>query len=60
MEKDLAGFETALREKERSRGTREQYLRAVTRFLTDLGGGELTREAAAEWRDGLLRQGYGS
>ncbi len=58
MEKELTGFETALREKERSRGTREQYLRAVKRFLSDTGGAEPTREAAAEWRDGLLRQGY--
>ena len=58
MEKELMGFEAELRGKERSQGTREQYLRAVARFLTDIGDAPLTHEAAAEWRDGLLREGY--
>ena len=58
MEKELAGFDAMLRDKERSRGTREQYLRAVARFLQDLGGGELSRETVAAWRDSLTARGY--
>ena len=53
----LADFGRRLRESERSESTVENYLRAVRRFAAWLGGGELTREAAALWKEELCRSG---
>ena len=51
-------FSDALTAEERSAGTIEKYVRDVRRFAAWLGGGEVTRERTAAWRDGLLERGY--
>ena len=51
-------FSDTLTEEERSAGTIEKYVRDVRRFAAWLGGGEVTRERTAAWRDGLLERGY--
>ena len=54
----LGAFARTLRERERSPGTIEKYLRDIRAFAAWLEGAEVTRERAAAWRDGLLEQGY--
>lgn len=54
----MEGFERALAAEERSRGTIEKYLRDVSAFLCWLGEREMTKEAAAGWKEHLLAQGY--
>ena len=56
--KEIRQFSDALAEEERSAGTIEKYVRDVRRFAAWLGGGEVTRERTASWRDGLLERGY--
>lgn len=56
--RELRAFEEYLRSEERQRGTVEKYLRDVRAFAAWLGGGEVTREGAARWRDQLLEKGY--
>ena len=51
-------FSDALTAEERSAGTIEKYVRDVRKFSAWLGGGEVTRERTAAWRDGLLERGY--
>ena len=53
-----AAFARALRAAERSPGTIEKYLRDVCQFAAWTGGGAVSREGAAAWRDGLLERGY--
>ena len=55
---EIRQFSDALAEEERSAGTIEKYVRDVRRFAAWLGGGEVTRERTASWRDGLLERGY--
>lgn len=54
----LGKFTLMLRERERSPGTIEKYLRDIRAFAAWLGGAEVTRERAAAWRDDLLERGY--
>ena len=54
----LQAFEGYLWNEDRQRGTIEKYLRDVRAFAAWLGGGEVTREGAARWRDQLLEKGY--
>lgn len=54
----LGKFTLMLRERERSPGTIEKYLRDIRAFAAWLGGAEVTRERAAAWRDDLLGRGY--
>ena len=54
----LGKFTLMLRERERSPGTIEKYLRDIRAFAAWLGGAEVTRERAAAWRDSLLERGY--
>ncbi len=53
-----AAFARALRAAERSPGTIEKYLRDVCQFAAWAGGGEVSRERTAAWRDSLLEGGY--
>ena len=54
----LGAFARTLRERERSLGTIEKYMRDIRAFTAWLEGAEVSRERAAAWRDGLLEQGY--
>ena len=54
----LGKFTLMLRERERSSGTIEKYMRDIRAFYAWLEGAEVTRERAAAWRDGLLERGY--
>lgn len=51
-------FEEFLREEEKSRATREKYLRDVQRFMDDLGSLRITKERVADWKQALLDRGY--
>ena len=51
-------LQRALRERDKSIGTREKYLRDVGCFAKWLNGAEITGENGAAWRDSLLKQGY--
>ena len=53
-----AAFVRALRAAERSPGTIEKYRRDVCQFAAWAGGGEVSRERTAAWRDSLLEGGY--
>ena len=55
--RELAGFAEALRAEERAAGTVEKYGRDAAEFAGWLGERELTREAAAEWKEQLLASG---
>ena len=57
-EGQTAAFARALRAAERSPGTIEKYLRDVCQFAAWTGGGAVSREGAAAWRDSLLEGGY--
>ena len=50
-EGQTAAFARALRAAERSPGTIEKYLRDVCQFAAWAGGGEVSRERTAAWRD---------
>ena len=54
----LEAFAKALRERDKSIGTREKYLRDVGCFAKWLNGAEITGENGTAWRDSLLKQGY--
>ena len=54
----LTTFARHLRQAERSPGTIENYLRHVRSFAAWLGGGPVTKEAAAEWKAHLVSEGY--
>lgn len=55
----LEEFEKHLRERERSRGTIEKYVRDVRAFAAwSAGRKEITRETASEWKKHLLQSGY--
>ena len=54
----LGVFARTLRERERSPGTIEKYMRDIRAFAAWLEGAEVTREQAVAWRDGLLERGY--
>ena len=53
-EGQTAAFARALRAAERSPGTIEKYLRDVCQFAAWAGGGAVSRERTAAWRDSLL------
>ena len=57
-EGQTAAFARALRAAERSPGTIKKYLRDVCQFAAWAGGGEVSRERTAAWRDSLLEGGY--
>ena len=50
----ITGFAQYLRQAERSSGTIENYLRHVRAFAAWLGGGPVSKEAAAGWKAHLL------
>ena len=54
----LSAFTEWLKSEEKSPGTIEKYLRDVGAFAAWLGERELTKEAAAEWKEHLLAEGY--
>ena len=53
----LEAFAAQLRQEERSPGTVEKYLRDVAAFAAWLGSAEASREAAAGWKETLVKQG---
>ena len=53
----IAAYAQALREEERAPATVEKYLRDVRAFAAFVGGGAVTRERAAGWREHLLSGG---
>ena len=53
----LASFRAFLREEERSAATVEKYLCEVRQFFAYLDGNEVTKAAAAAWKEHLLREG---
>ena len=53
----LTAYRVHLRAEERSAATVAKYLHDVGAFTAWLGGGELTREAVADWKGELLRRG---
>ena len=55
--RQLAAFRARLREEERSEATVEKYLREARRFAAWLGGGAVTKAAAAGWKEALLSRG---
>ena len=54
----IIAFVNHLRAEERSEGTIENYVRHVRTFAAWLGGGEVTKEAAAAWKGQLVSSGY--
>ena len=54
----ITTFARHLRQAERSPGTIENYLRHVRAFAAWLGGGPVTKEAAAGWKEHLIDKGY--
>ena len=54
----ITDFAKHLRQAERSSGTIENYLRHVRAFAAWLGGGPVTKEAAADWKAHLISEGY--
>ena len=54
----ITGFAQYLRQAERSSGTIENYLRHVRAFAAWLGGGPVSKEAAAGWKAHLIDKGY--
>ena len=54
----LTTFARHLHQAERSPGTIENYLRHVRAFAAWLGGGPVTKEAAAGWKEHLIDKGY--
>ena len=54
----IEAFTQHLRREERSEGTIENYVRHVRTFAMWLGGGEVTKEAAAAWKGQLVSSGY--
>ena len=54
----LAGYSDFLRQRDRSTGTIEQYVRDVGAFLRFLDGRFLTSEHPAAWKAHLLHQGF--
>ena len=54
----IAAYGRYLQAEERSAGTREKYLRDTEAFSRWLGGGPVTREQAAGWKEHLLARGY--
>ena len=54
----IAAYERHLLNEERSRGTIEKYLRDVNAFSAWLGGRQVTKELASEWKAHLLSSGY--
>lgn len=57
-EQEIAAFEAALKERERSSGTIEKYLRDVRALNRWLGGTPVTKERIGFWRESLLKNGY--
>lgn len=53
----ITAYAQALREEERAPATVEKYLRDVRAFAAFVGGGAVTRERAAGWREHLLSGG---
>ena len=53
----ITAYAQALREEERAPATVEKYLRDVRAFAAFVGGGAVTRERAAGWREHLLGSG---
>ncbi len=51
-------FRAYLYEEERSRATVEKYLRETGQFAAWVSGAEVTKTAAAQWKEHLLAQGY--
>ena len=56
-EPQFQAFVRQLRREERSPATVRKYLREVRAFATWLGGREVTKETAAQWRDALQARG---
>ena len=54
----IQAFAAHLRQAERSSGTIENYLRHVRAFAAWLGGGPVSKEAAAGWKAHLIDKGY--
>ena len=57
-EEQITGFAKHLHQAERSPGTIENYLRHVRAFVAWLGGGPVSKEAAAGWKVYLIDKGY--
>ena len=57
-QQDLAAFARQLRREEKSPATVEKYLRDAEAFAAWLGGRELSRAAALEWKAALSARGY--
>lgn len=57
-EECVKGFSEYLYREEKSRATREKYLRDVERFRLFLGGAHVTREAVFGWKEFLVERGY--
>ncbi len=57
-EKTVGAFRSCLLREERSTGTIQKYARDVRAFLAFLSGRELSKEAALEWKESLIRSGY--
>ena len=56
-EEQVEAFRASLREEERAGATAEKYLCAVRQFAAWMGGGCVTRDAVAQWKERLLGQG---
>lgn len=56
-ERELSAYQAHLLREERAPATVAQYLRDAGMFAAQLDGAQVTRQAAAAWRDRLLAQG---
>ena len=54
----IEAFALHLKTEERSTGTIEKYLRDVRAFAAWLGGGAVTKETAAQWKEHLRDEAY--
>lgn len=57
-ENDVRGFEEYLRLEEKSKNTIEKYIRDVTAFWAFIGGRDVTKEIAIEYKEKLLSDNY--
>ena len=57
-EVDLSGFETRLRQEEKSAITIKKYMRDLKRFVAFAGGRELNKELLLSWKEQLVQHGY--
>ena len=57
-EETISAFEAWLQSEEKSRGTKEKYLRDIRAYAAWLSGGEAGKVSACQWKEYLLGKNY--